>query len=504
MIYFQELARVITGYKLRQIEIITRPLKGDVSDNRFKVVYHALKEGRVNSLEEVAQLLELEIESRAFRRFLAEFRKRFFAPLLFLDTASSPNFNDTQKANFRCQRQLAFFKTLLHRNCPENARLLAENTFELALQNDVTFAALEFATYLKQYYVERQLNVEKHLHYKVLVEQLRFNWEAENLALGYHQAVSVPYVTKKAVQPELLFVSEDYLQALEPYLHCNTLMFISAYYAMKYTGEIHRFEWSNANATCEEALQRLQSKSCVSPKLVRIFQSYHVIGLSMLDQFDEALSLNWGIVKTEVEGSRNWFLYLDNVFLIALKGTKYKDAGHAACMMYQHENFKVMSESIQESWNLQMAYLILAKKMEPNAQVAESEVFSGFRLNKFMNNVPNYTKDKKGLNVPILIAQFLFLLLEKNYDLAQEKLAALRKYRVKHFSTEGGSYRTLLFVRALCVMAGTRLAKSIFLKKSTPILNVLKSVPKSNPDQHFQMEMVPYEVLWSWVLNLLE
>jgi hypothetical protein len=504
MIYFQELARVVTGYKLRQIEIITRPLKGDVSDNRFKVVYHALKEGRVNSLEEVAQLLELEIESRAFRRFLVEFRKRFFAPLLFLDTASSPNFNDTQKANFRCQRQLALFKTLLHRNCPENARLLAENTFELALQNDVTFAALEFATYLKQYYVERQLNVEKHLHYKALVEQLRFNWEAENLALGYYEAVSVPYVTKKAVQPELLFVSEDYLQALEPYRHCDTLMFISAYYATKYTGEMHRFEWNTANSTCEEALQRLQAKSCVSPRLVRVFQSYNVLSLCMIDEFEEALVLSWDIVKSEVAGTRNWFIFLDNLFLMALKGNKFKDADQAACMMFQHDNFKAMSESIQESWNLQTAYLILAKKLQPDAQIAESEVFLGFRLNKFMNNVPNYTKDKKGLNVPILIAQFLFLLLENNYDLAQEKLAALRKYRVKHFSTEGGSYRTLLFIRALCVMAGTRLSKTIFIKKSTPILNVLKSVPKSNPDQHFQIEIIPYEVLWSWVFNLLD
>lgn len=503
MIYFQELARVITGYKLRQIEIITRPLKGDVSDNRFKVVYHALKEGRVNSLEEVAQLLELEIESRAFRRFLVEFRKRFFAPLLFLDTASSPNFNDTQKANFRCQRQLAFFKTLLHRNCPENARLLAENTFELALQNDVTFVALEFATYLKQYYVERQLNVEKHLHYKALVEQLRFNWEAENLALGYHQAILVPYVTKKGIQPELLYLSEEFLQALEPYSHCNTLMFISAYYAVKYTGEMQQFEWSVAHATCEEALQRLQAKSCVSPRLVRVFQAYNVICLSLLGKFDEALALNWEVVKNEVHGSRNWFIHLDTLFLMALKGSKYQDASRAAFMIYQHSNFNAISVSTQESWNVLMAYLILAKKLEPEAKIDELEIFSGFRLSKFINSVPNYTKDKKGLNVPILIAQFLFLLDNKDFDLAQEKLSALRKYRVKHFSTNNGAYRTQLFIRSLCVMAGTGLSKSIFLKKSTPILNILKSIPSSNPDQHFHIEIIPYEILWSWVLKLL-
>jgi hypothetical protein len=504
MIYFQELARVITGYKLRQIEIITSPLRADVSENRFKVVYNALKEGQVNSFGEVAQLLELEIESRAFRRFLIEFRKRFFAPLLCLDTESSPNFNDTQKANFKCQRQLALFKTLLYRNCPENARLLAETTFELALQNDVTFVALELATYLKQYYVERQPNFEKHLQYKALVEQLRFNWEAENWALGYYQKVSAPYVTKKAVQPELLYVSEDYLLALEPYRHCNTLMFISAYYATKYTGEMHRFEWSTANSTCEEALQKLQAKNCVSPRLVRVFQAYRVICLSMLDKFDEALTLNWDIVQNEVEGSRNWFIHLDNLFLMALKGSRYKDAGRAACMIYQHNNFKAMSESIQESWNLQTAYLILAKKLDSNAQISESEVFSGFRLGKFMNNVPNYTKDKKGLYVPVLIAQFLFLLLEKDYDLAQEKLAALRKYRVKYFSTEDGSYRTLLFIRSLCVMAGTRVTKSIFIKKSTPILNILKSISKTNPDQHFKIEIIPYEILWSWVMKLLD
>jgi len=504
MIYFHELARVVTGYKLRQIEIITRPLRADVSENRFKVVYHALKEGQVNSFEEVAQLLQLDMESRAFRRFLVEFRKRFFAPLLFLDTASSPNFNDTQKANFKCQRQLALFKTLLYRNCPENARLLAENTFELALQNDVTFVALEFATYLKQYYVERQLDVEKHLYYKALVEQLRFNWEAENLALGYHQAVLLPYVTKKGVQPELWYLSEDYLQALEPYGHCNTQMFISAYYAVKYTGEMQRFEWSVAHVTCEEALHKLNAKIYVSSRLIRVFQAYNVICLSMLGKFDEALVLNWEVVKNEVHGSRNWFIHLDTLFLMALKGSKYQDASKAAFMIYQHSNFKAMSVSTQESWNVLMAYLTLVKKLEPEAKMEESEIFSGFRLSKFMNSVPNYTKDKKGLNVPILIAQFLFLLIDNDYDLAQEKLSALRKYRVKHFSTNNGAYRTQLFIRSLCVMAGTRLSKSIFLKKSTPILNILKTIPQSHPDQHFHIEIIPYEVLWSWVLKLLD
>ena len=185
----KEFAHVLDGYKLRQVEVLTRPLRPGVQETRYRIMYHALAEGQVRNEAEGAQLLKLDAKGRPFRRFLLEFRRRLFAPLLFLDTENSPNFNSTQKANFECLRKLATFQTLVYRHCPENACLLAKAIIELAIQNDVTLVALEMATFLKRYYVERVPDSEQYLHYQAYVERLRLDWQAENKAMESYQAV---------------------------------------------------------------------------------------------------------------------------------------------------------------------------------------------------------------------------------------------------------------------------------------------------------------------------
>jgi hypothetical protein len=235
-----------------------------------------------------------------------------------------------------------------------------------------------------------------------------------------------------------------------------------------------------------------------------VFKVHKVICLTMLGQYVEALQLNTEVVQAEIEGSRNWFLHLDNQMLVSLKATNYQFAYEAAAKLYSNKNFAAMPESIKESWTLLAAYLILADRNQPINLDIQLEKVLNFRLNKFLNQVPNYSKDKKGLNVPILIAQFLFLLQAKEFDEAHNKLIALRKYRVKHFNTEDGYYRTQLFIRMLCSVAGTSFTKTVFLKKTSDMIKTVAQIPKGHPDQHFKIEIIPYEVLWQWVLNCLD
>lgn len=501
----KELVHVLDGYKMRQIEILTRALRPDAAATRYKVMFHALTQGQVNTEAEAAHLLQMQIQGRPFRRFLLEFRRRLFAPLLFLDTHGSPSFNATQKANFECLRQLATFQTLLHRHCPENARLLAEEVLDLALQSDVTLVALEMATYLKRYYVERLPDREKYQHYSVQVEQLRFDWRAEHQALEAYQSLVAPAVKIKSAQIQIAEQAKSLLQGLSRLKErCNTLMFLSGYHATKYLGEMAKFHWNGATAACDEAIAELNQKTCGSPRIMAVFKVHKVICLTMLDRFEEALELNSEVIEAEIEGTRNWFLYLDNQLLVALKATAYSIALHTALRMYTNKNFVAMSEPIKESWSMLSAYLILAQRQGALSTELNLEQFLNFRLGKFLNEVPNYSKDKKGLNVPILIAQFLFLLQAQAYDQAHDRLVSLRKYRLKHFNANEGYYRTQLFIRMLSSMVGTSFSKKQFLKKSLPVIEAISQVPKGHPDQHFKIEIIPYETLWQWIVDLLD
>ena len=501
-----ELAQILDGYKLRQIEVLTRPLRPGIQESRYRLMYHALANGDVHTEEEAAQLLGLDVKGRPFRRFLLEFRRRLYTPLLFLDTESSEQFNATQKANFECLRKLGIFQTLLHRNCFINAAILAAEIVEIAAQNDVTLVALEMATYLKRYFAEQEPNPDKYRYYKAYVDRFRFDWEAENKALEYYTAVLAPSIKNKSTQVNLADKANNYIAILEPYaLKCNSIIFLAGYYGVKLLGKMAVFRWKDSIQICDEAILKLNNKPCSSPRIQRIFYEHKVVSLGMLERYEEALQLNRENIERDIEGSRGWFLSLEVRMIVALKAGEYSVAMDTAKIVLTHPNFELMPTLMHEAWKILLAYLILVQKTgKIDAKYAEIETMLNFKLNKFLNEVPNFSKDKKGLNIPILLIQFLFLLHQKEFDKAQEKLVALRKYRVKHFRIDQGYYRTQLFIKALCTIASSSFNRKKFISKSKKFIDSILSLPKGFHDQHFKIEVVPYETQWKWVIELLD
>ena len=51
-----------------------------------------------------------------------------------------------------------------------------------------------------------------------------------------------------------------------------------------------------------------------------------------------------------------------------------------------------------------------------------------FRINKFLNEVPIYSKDKRGSNISILIIHVFYLFINKKYDLILNRLESIKAY----------------------------------------------------------------------------
>lgn len=501
-----ELTQIMDGYKLRQIEVLTRPLRPGVQESRYRQMYHALANGEIHTEEEAAQLLGLDVKGRPFRRFLLEFRRRLYAPLLFLDTENSEQFNATQKANFECLRKLGIFQTLLHRKCLINAAMLAAEIVEIAAQNDVTLVALEMATYLKRYFVEQEPDPDKYRYYKAYVDRFRFDWEAENKALAGFYRLVAPSVKKKSALGEISDKAIEMANSLSIFAdRCNTILFIAGYYGVQLAQKMSIYSWKASINICDIALEKLGQKKCFSPRIKGFFYTNKVSCLLMLEKYNEALELNHESFRKEIEGTRDWFTYLESHIMVALKGGFYEIALETFVKVNSNPKFKLLPELMHETWHLYLAYLALASRMQPHSSSQQNEeVLQNFKLKKFINQVPISSKDKKGLNIPILIIQFMHLLEQKEYELAQEKVEALRKYRVKHFNYNEGNYRTQLFIKAICTLAGSSFEKKKFSRKSTVFLEQIRKTPKGHPDQHYKIEIIPYETLLQWVYMSLE
>ena len=55
-----------------------------------------------------------------------------------------------------------------------------------------------------------------------------------------------------------------------------------------------------------------------------------------------------------------------------------------------------------------------------------------FRLNRFLNSVPNYSKDKQGLNVTILVLQVLIQISRREFGHVIDRMEPLGTYPKAH------------------------------------------------------------------------
>ena len=135
--------------------------------------------------------------------------------------------------------------------------------------------------------------------------------------------------------------------------------------------------------------------------------------LMQIKAFDKAQTLVWKCAwKLSTNGSASWYLAQYYKMIAAFRTEQLQQAYHIFFEATNHSNFKRQYQNMSENWHIYEAYIhyfIAIGKVTPD----EQKKLKRFRLHKFLNEVPTYSKDKRGTNITILILQILFLLKQK-------------------------------------------------------------------------------------------
>jgi hypothetical protein len=147
----------------------------------------------------------------------------------------------------------------------------------------------------------------------------------------------------------------------------------------------------------------------------------------------------------------------------------------------------------KEKWKLFEAYLNF---ISPRSK-------RKFKLFKFLNEVTVYSKDKRGLNVSIMIAQIILLLDEGNFDMLINKADSFKIY-FRRYVTRHINYRTFYMVKMLEVMF-----RYNFDYKKVKDISDKFYIRLSDKKGHYKgniesLEIIPYEELWKQILERLK
>jgi hypothetical protein len=195
-------------------------------------------------------------------------------------------------------------------------------------------------------------------------------------------------------------------------------------------------------------------------------------------------------------GTLNWLIFLEYYFLLALHTNNVEKALEIHEQVITHPAFKNYPPQNKEKWKIFEAFLAYLQPKQRNVR-------KGFNVARFMNEVPIFSKDKAGYNLSIIVAQILLSLKTGDYSRVMDRAEPLKLYASRHIRKEKNP-RSYYFIKMLLVMIkydfdplkSEQIARKFYIK--------LKSLQSGGVSEIETLEVIPYDVLWPQILEILK
>jgi tetratricopeptide (TPR) repeat protein len=223
-----------------------------------------------------------------------------------------------------------------------------------------------------------------------------------------------------------------------------------------------------------------------------------------LNEFAEGIKCAEKALKLSSEGTENWFSLLELHFLLLLNSNDLDKATDVYILAANHPRLNYIRPQQQETWKIFGGYLWFMLNYYHNEKCINklSNQKQGFRFSKLLNEIPNFSKDKKGMNVAVLILQILLLLEKKEYVKIISRTEALKSYIYRNLHKDD-AYRSHFFIKMILTMEKAQFDYDDTIEKTKGQLEKLKESNLNYASTHTRMEIIPYERLWGIVLDLI-
>jgi hypothetical protein len=174
---------------------------------------------------------------------------------------------------------------------------------------------------------------------------------------------------------------------------------------------------------------------------------------------------------------------------------------------YLNCNFKYIKSALGEVfiqyWRILEAFvhlLVVTKQVEPAEDLPK---LRPFRLNRFLNSIQNYEKNKHGLYVQVLILQMMFLIARREYNKVMDRVEGFDRFR-RRYLKEKREFRNNCFYRLILKAVDANFNRVAAERMGKPILEKMINSPELEHREISDIEWIPYEDLWEILLGTLD
>lgn len=492
-----DLINFLSKHKLKSLEAIGRFSKKNTLLNNL---YFGIADKTFHDDETAAKALyNSNSKNKNFKKLKYELEKRLINNIFFIELNSSQS-NDRLKAQVYCHRNWAAAVILLKFGGLRNVAVsLAERVIQVSLRNQLTSVTLNTSRYLMNHYSTYSPNKKKQKHYAAILSLSQKLLYAEILAETYFGELISEFATKKgAYSEEIIIKAKRYVDELERQTHGlesrELLHFSHLVKIMRYELEMDYEKVIKASLEANEDFVRTNDSNGIRGNNLRI-----LVGYITLKKFTNAKKHIPTIISDYKMGAFNWFTIRELIVIFCFHSQQFENILSTYFSAIENKTFKKTPISVRLNWKIYGAYIHLFIQKGLIDPSGYEDKLKTFKLSKFLNDVPDASKDKKGANIQILIIQVIFLLREDKIDQAINRIQVLHQYSGKYL-TKDYSYRSKIFIKMLIVLIRNQMHRAAVIRKSAKYLKLLKENPIEKSKQSIGVEVVPFEDLWELII----
>lgn len=497
----KELAKIVQKNRLEDIELLGTD-KEDVG--RVNEFYEGLLSGQFSNDDEAAEhFYNADRNYSGYQKLKTKTKNTLVNHVFFLNENKS-GFSNRERAYFKCYRYWAAAKILLGLYSRGTGMELAEQVMKQARNFDFSDIVMDVAKNLRIIYGTQEGNKKRFDEYNKLYKHYQQVNYYEDLAEEYYTDLSMGLVNEKGADQLRHEKAKQYYAELEE------VMTKYPAYRLHLSGNLIRImvhtsinDYETTIKICQEAIRFFERKKYAARMPLQIFYYQLIVCHTQLKQYSAGKKAAEKCLALLDEGSFNWFKYQELYFILSTHTKNYQQAYRVFLRTVNHRNFERLPDSLKEIWKIFEAFLQALYHLDKVKEEPEDDHLTKFRYGRFINATPRLNKDKRGMNIPILIAQILTLIIHRKYTDAIERIEAIEKY-CSRYLTKDDTYRSNCFIKMLLQIPANNFHRVAVERKANRYLKKLQLVPLDMAKQNHEIEIIPYEELWNMVISSLD
>jgi hypothetical protein len=452
-------------------------------------LYFYLKENKNCEEEDVIEYLyKSKDKKNAFKMLKSRFKKKLFNQLLYLNFLPPESETTLLKTELLCSKLLLETNILLKSEFSHLAEKQIIKVLRLARETHLTKQIIEA---LEQYIaIAAYLNLSD----KILI--LKSELEEQYEILDKERKANIIFRLSLNAYKGGIISREQNLNALKENVEILETLWEESknsfiYPKYRYLKMMY-FEYTGNYSEQIKFLNKIKQafkNGFIHPlyynnKFNLFVHTYACLRCKM---YDEGQKVAHEMNQISIPGTHNWFAHNENYFMLAVHSKNYIKAKDVLISVITDTSFKNMDLQMRERWSihLRLFQLLIGEIIYP----------------LIPKNTRELIQDKKGFNIWVIILEFLTLLKDEEYDVLSIEAERIRKYMSKHLDSKSDP-RNKYFLKLLLLVVKEEFDLEKCRQKSRYLYNKLSQTPPAG-DAYAEVEVVPFEHLWDFILETL-